>query len=85
MRSWTTSIGFYSSFLVSLSLFIVPESNLKEIESNDTSMGVTIEPDNAYILDNGDYYEIYVDGKFFTKIDIIPEEFKDIPIYQSTN
>ena len=67
---------------VSLSLFIVPESNLKEIESNDTSMGVTIEPDNAYILDNGGSYEIYVDGIFFVELDEIPEDFKNLPIYK---
>lgn len=74
---------YFTMFIsVSLSFFIVPESNLKEIESNDTSMGVTIEPDNAYILDNGSSYQIYVDGNFFVELDEIPEDFKNLPIYK---
>lgn len=71
---------FVSAFYL-LSVFVVPEANFETFIPNDETMGYSISADNAYIIDTGNSYEIYVDGNFFVELDEIPEDFKNLPIY----
>lgn len=45
-------------------------------------MGYTLTPENTYIIDTGNIYQIYLDGEFFAEIDHIPEDLKNIPVYE---
>lgn len=65
-----------------LSVFVVPEANFETFIPNDETMGYSISADNAYIIDTGSTYQIYVDGNFFVELDEIPEDFKNLPIYK---
>lgn len=70
------------SVFVFLSVFIVPEATYENYVPNNESMGYTLSPENTYIIDTGNIYQIYLDGEFFGEIDHIPEDLKNIPIYK---
>lgn len=67
---------------VFLSVFFVPEASFRKLEKKETNAAVQITEDNAYILDNGNGYSIYVDEKHFADINSIPDELQSIPIYK---
>ena len=80
------AIAFLCACIISismlLSVFVVPEANFETFIPNDETMGYSISADNAYIIDTGSTYQIYVDGNFFVELDEIPEDFKNLPIYK---
>lgn len=70
------------SMFVLLSIFIVPEATYDDFVPDNDSMGYSVTPTNAYIIDTGNIYHIYLNGEFFAEIDHIPDDLKEIPIYQ---
>lgn len=80
------AIAFLCACIISismlLSVFVVPEANFETFIPNDETMGYSISADNAYIINTGSTYQIYVDGNFFVELDEIPEDFKNLPIYK---
>ncbi len=71
--------------IVTVSFIITPEP----YQIYDDQVGISFDmeedlgasADNSYILDVGDHYELYIDGKYTCDFDEIVDEFKDYPVY----
>lgn len=73
-------IGFVS-LSVLMTIFVVPEARFPD-DPKIMDGAVAIIEDNAYIIEKANKYMIYVDGKFFYEIDYIPDELKELKIYE---
>lgn len=72
-------IGFVS-ISVLLTIFVVPEARFPDNPKKQEG-AVEITEENAYILKTENAYSIFVYGEYFGTIDYIPEDLKNIPIY----
>lgn len=70
------------SIAVLLSVFFVPEASFETIDPENREDGISISTDNAYIIDHGDGYSIYVNEKHFGELDTIPEDFRNLTVYK---
>lgn len=81
VRRWQTLICVgIVSISVLLSIFVVPEARFPD-NPEEQGGAVEITEENAYILITDTGYSIYVYGKLWGNIDYIPEDFKNLPIY----
>lgn len=69
------------SIAVFCSIFFVIEADFEVLEPLPEDI-VEIREDNAYLIKNENGYLIYVDGEYFAEIDHLPDEFKNIQIYE---
>lgn len=42
----------------------------------------SITPDNAYFVNSSDGYKLYMNGEYIGTITNIPEDLKEVPIYE---
>jgi len=68
-----------ASLIVTPEPYSIHEDQVGASFDMEDDLGAT--PENTYILDKGDYYELYVDGAFVAKMHHIPEEFSEYPVY----
>lgn len=81
VRKWQKilCIGIVS-ISVLLTIFVVPEARFPD-DPAEQDGAVEIAEDNAYIRVTEKGYSIFVYGKYFGTINYIPEDFKNLPIY----
>ena len=74
----------FISIIMFISLFFVPEADYsKEAEEVFKEAGAfSITPDNAYIVTAIDGYKLYMNGEFIGTMTSIPEDLKEVPIYE---
>lgn len=66
---------------VFFSIFFTPEASFRKMENIDEPGVIDINEENAYIVQDKDKYFIYINGKYCSSINSIPEELQDIPVY----
>lgn len=76
--------AIFISAIMIISLFFVPEADYsKEAEEVFEEEGTfDITPDNAYIVPDGDGYKLYINGEFIGTMTSVPEDLKEVPIYE---
>lgn len=89
-RKNTISMGLNVLFVIvimSLSLVVVPETLYQKEAEKDWKEEDTfsIISDDTYIVNSPDGYQLYVDGKFAGTLKNIPEDFKEVPIYEENS
>ena len=73
-------------FILAASFIVTPEPY--EIYEKDIEDSYNLERDkgstktNTYIIDAGDHYELYIEDELIGKMENIPDEFKDYPVYK---
>lgn len=68
--------------VVLLSFVVVTDPWHTKIPTEVASSSVDISENNAYFVKTENGFELYADGKLFSTYDTVPEEFKELTIYQ---
>ena len=67
-------------FTLLVAFFVVPERYHVDDETKETTY--LIETDNSYFIEDESGYSLFINGEYKLSFDYIPEDFKDLPIYQ---
>lgn len=74
----------FITILMTISLIFVPEANYNEYaqEVYEEENAFSITADNAYFIKSSDGYKLYMDGEYIITIKNIPEDLREVPIYE---
>lgn len=67
------------SLIVTIEPYSIHNNQIGDSYDLEDQFGETAE--DSYIVDRGDHYDLYIDGKFVFDFYEIPDDFKDYPVY----